>query len=78
MKAIKDQVRSLLGPTQTVSDHNLNLAYRRFLRHNGADCHAFYAAHKIADFLVINGRVQKAASGKSAGVMLAPETPRGS
>jgi hypothetical protein len=73
MKVIKDQVRSLLGPTQTVSDHNLNLAYRRFLRHNGSDCHAFYAAHKIADFLVINGRVQKAASGKSARVSFSPE-----
>ena len=73
MKAIKDQVRSLLGPTQTVSDHNLNLAYRRFLRHNGTDCHSFYTAHKIADFLVINDRVQKAASGKSAGVSFSSE-----
>ena len=58
MKAIKDQVRTLLGPTQTVSEQHLNQAYNRFCRHNGAGCHPFYTACKIADFLTINGRVQ--------------------
>ena len=58
MKVIKDQVRTLLGPTQTVSDQHLNQAYNRFCRHNGAGCHPYYSACKIVDFLTINGRVQ--------------------
>lgn len=58
MKAIKDQVRTLLGPSLAVSDTELNRAYRRFLRYNGPGCHSFYAACRIADFLTINGRVQ--------------------
>ena len=58
MKAIKDQVRTLLGPTQTVSDQHLNQAYNRFRRYNGVGCHPYYSACKIADFLTINNRVQ--------------------
>lgn len=58
MKAIKDQVRTLLGPTQTVSDTELDRAYRRFVRYNGPGGHPYYSACKIADFLTINGRVQ--------------------
>jgi hypothetical protein len=58
MKAIKDQVRTLLGPSLAVSDTELNRAYRRFLRYNGPGCHPYYSACKIADFLTINDRVQ--------------------
>ena len=73
MKAIKDQVRTLLGPSLAVSDTELNRAYRRFLRYNGAGCHPYYAACKIADFLIINGRVQRVILSKPAGFALAFE-----
>lgn len=73
MKAIKDQVRTLLGPTQTVSDQHLNQAYNRFCRHNGTGCHPYYSACKIADFLTLNGRVQRVILSKPAGVALAFE-----
>jgi hypothetical protein len=73
MKAIKDQVRTLLGPTQTVSEQHLNQAYNRFCRHNGAGCHPYYSACKIADFLTINGRVQRVILSKPAGVAQAFE-----
>ena len=73
MKAIKDQVRTLLGPSLAVSDTELNRAYRRFLRYNGPGCHPYYSACKIADFLTINGRVQRVILSKPAGVARAFE-----
>ena len=73
MKAIKDQVRQQLGPQYTVSDAELNRAYRRYVRNNGPDRHPFYTACTIADYLKINGRVQRVVLGKLAGVALAFE-----
>ena len=77
MKAIKDQVRQQLGPQYTVSDAELNRAYRRYLRHNGTGRHPFYTACTIADYLKINGRVHCQVLTKSAGVALPFEATAG-
>ena len=70
MKAIKDQVRTLLGHNITVSDAELNRAYRRFVRYNGPEGHPYYSACKIADYLQINGRVERVLLSKPAGIKL--------